>query len=106
MIKYNETFNGEKFDETFKAQNYIGCTFINCIFKDVDNMNVELLELFKSDNKLIGCWYNPILIFTKLFDSLNDDINLIDNINKAFIRSTKDKQIKKQKSLVLIDINV
>lgn len=106
MVKYRELFSNVIFDESFKAQNYIGCTFDGCIFKDVEGMNVELLELFKSDNKIVGCWYNPVLIFNRLFDSLHDDVNLLDQINKAFIRSSKDKHSRKQKSLVLIDIDV
>ena len=104
LIHYDEKIENYTFDEKFKASNYINCTFINCRFKEVDNMNVQILELFNSGNKLIGCWYNPILIFDKLIESLNEDVNLIDLINKAFIRNNRDKHTKKQKQLILIDV--
>ena len=106
LIHYDQVIENVTFDESFKASNYVRCTFKNCRFKEIDNMNVQLLELFNSNNVLLDCWYNPILIFTKLIESMNEDVNLIDQINKAFIRSGRDLKKGKQKSLVLIDIPI
>lgn len=104
-IHYGEVIADQTFEAaTFKVSSYQNCTFKNCIFKDTDGMNVQVAELFNSGNKLIGCWYNPILILTKLLTSLNDDVNIIDSINKALIRAEKNAKQTKMKQLVLLEV--
>ena len=100
---YNETFEDQTFDASesgFSAGDYVKCTFKNCIFKDGDNMNLQVTALIQSDNKLIDCWYNPVLILTKIINSLHDDVNILDFINRSLIKSSKNRH----KQLVLLDI--
>lgn len=84
----------------FDADHFIGCTFVNCIFKDSDQMNIQVTKLIQSGNKLQGCWYNPTLILTKVINSLHDDVNFLDFLNKALIKSAKNRH----KQLVLLDL--
>ena len=84
----------------FDADHYVGCTFKNCIFKDSDKMNIHVTKLIQSNNKLISCWYNPTLILTKIVNSLHEDVNFIDFLNKGLIKSSS----VRHKQLVLLDI--
>lgn len=105
MSRYhlNETFEDETFDVNqidFNADNYVNCVFKNCIFKDSDKMNIQITKLLQSNNKVVGCWYNPTLILTKIVNSLHDDVNFIDYLNKGLIKSSS----VRHKQLVLLDI--
>lgn len=104
---FNETFEDTTFDcnqsdtaLNFNANNYVGCTFKNCIFKDNDKMNIQVTKLIQSGNKMLGCWYNPTLILTKIVNSLHEDVNFIDFFNKGLIKSSTIRH----KQLVLLDI--
>lgn len=101
IYHYKENFDGLVFQKNFIAKHYIDCTFNKCNF--VKCQPREILELLQSTNTLIKCWYDPTLILSKIFDSLNNDINLVDCINKALIRSDS-KQLKDGKQLILIDL--
>lgn len=102
-VHYNEEFNGITFSE-INYKNYVQCTFNNCIFKDGGDMSFQVMKLLETDNKLVGCWFNPVLALTKIFDALSSDVNLIDAINKSMARNKVGKN-GSQKQLVLIDID-
>ena len=105
---FNETFENETFEciqsdsatLNFDADHYVGCVFKNCIFKDSDKMNIQVTKLIQTNNKLIGCWWNPTLILTKIVNGLNEDVNFIDFFNKGLIKSAS----VRHKQLVLLDI--
>lgn len=106
-VFYKEIFEDKTF-EKIEAKKYVECEFINCIFKDTPEMASEISQLIK-ENKLVGCWYNPTLILSKIISSLHDDVNIIDFLNKAFIKSSEKSSKKRvnklaNKQLVMFDI--
>lgn len=101
---YKEIIEDKTFDE-IQANKYLECEFKNCIFKDTPCMAFELIELMKN-NRLIGCWYNPTTMFARLITSLHEDVNLIDYLNKAILKSSQKMSKKLEtKQLVLFDID-
>ena len=68
IVKYNETIIGMKFDEEFNADNFIGCTFIECIFADKPNVNLQVQKLLGSQT-LVRCWYNPVNVFASILNT-------------------------------------
>ena len=103
-VHYGETFTDEIF-EILDPKKFMNCKFINCRFKEPNISGPDIKELIKN-NTLSNCWYNPTLLFTDIILSLNDDINVIDFINRALIKGS-DKAAKKLagKQLVLFDID-
>lgn len=101
---YREVIEDQTFEE-IQAIKYLDCEFKNCIFKDTPCMTAELIELMKN-NRLIGCWYNPTTMFARLISSLHEDVNLIDFLNKAILKSSQKTSKKlESKQLVLFDID-
>jgi hypothetical protein len=102
---YNEEFIGETFKDGFKAKNYICCEFKDCIFADTPAVNNEVKLLLNSNNTLINCWYNPSIIFANILATLNDNVNIIDALNKAWIKNDNKRGKETTKQLILLDIN-
>jgi hypothetical protein len=101
-VRYQEKFDGLIFNKDFFAKNYIGCEFNKCNLLKVNP--VEILKLFESDNIIINCVYDPTIILSKIVKGLHRDVNLIDSLNKAFIKNDKNF-VKDGKQLILIDLN-
>lgn len=100
-VKYQEKFDGLIFNKDFLAKNYIGCEFIKCNLIKVNP--VEILKLFESDNVINNCIYDPTIILSKLVKGLHKDVNLIDSLNRAFIKNDKNF-VRETKQLVLVDL--
>ena len=103
QVRYNITIVGEKFDEDLDADMFIGCTFIECIFVDKPSVNLQVQKLIQTQT-LINCWYNPVNIFANLLNTLHDNVNIIDALNKAWIKIDNKKGQSTNKQLVLLDI--
>ena len=103
QVRYNITIVGEKFDEDLDADMFIECTFIECIFVDKPSVNLQVQKLIQTQT-LINCWYNPVNIFANLLNTLHDNVNIIDALNKAWIKIDNKKGQSTNKQLVLLDI--
>ena len=104
IVKYNETIIGMKYDEELNADNFIGCTFIECIFADKPNVNLQVQKLLGSQT-LIRCWYNPVNVFAGILNTLHENVNIIDALNKAWIKNDNKKNQDTNKQLILLDLN-
>lgn len=102
---YNEEFVGITFKNGFKAKNYICCEFKDCIFADTPEVNNEVRLLLNSNNTIINCWYNPTIIFAIILATLNDNVNIIDALNKAWVKNDNKRGKETTKQLLLLDIN-
>jgi len=103
-VQYNMVFIGRKFDDDLIAENYIGCTFEECIFADKPNVNIQVQKLLQT-NTLVKCWYNPVNVFANILSTLHENVNIIDALNKAWVRLDNKKNQGTSKQLILLDLN-
>lgn len=102
QVMYNVTIVGRKFDE-FNADNFINCTFEECIFADKPSVNIQVQKLLQTQT-LVNCWYNPVNVFANILSTLHNNVNIVDALNKAWVKLDSKKNQVTNKQLILLDI--
>lgn len=102
-VMYNVTIVGKKFDE-LNADNFINCTFEECIFTDKPYVNIQVQKLLQTQT-LVNCWYNPVNVFANILSTLHDNVNIVDALNKAWVKIDNKKNQVTNKQLILLDLS-